>query len=77
MAAPDEYLSRQNNLTELLQQTELKKNEADQELTILIQKSASAEGELNTIRQKQSKVDESIRDTENKKSIAVLDLRDP
>jgi len=75
LAAPDEYLSRQNNLTELLQQTELKKNEADQELAILIQKSASAEGELNTIRQKQSKVDESIRDTENKKSIASLDLR--
>jgi len=75
LAAPDEYLSRQNNLTELLQQTELKKNEADQELAILIQKSASAEGELNTIRQKQSKVDESIRETENKKSIAALDLR--
>ncbi|MDA9082130.1 AAA family ATPase [Gammaproteobacteria bacterium] len=75
LAAPDEYLSRQNNLIELLQQTELKKNEADQELAILIQKSASAEGELNTIRQKQSKVDESIRDTENKKSIAALDLR--
>ena len=75
LAAPDEYLSRQNNLTELLQQTELKKNEADQELAILIQKSASAEGKLNTIRQKQSKVDESIRDTENKKSIAALDLR--
>ena len=75
LAAPDEYLSRQNNLTELLQQTELKKNEANQELAILIQKSASAEGELQTIRQKQSKVDESIRDTENKKSIAALDLR--
>ena len=75
LAAPDEYLSRQNNLTELLQQTGLKKNEADKELAILIQKSASAEGELNTIRQKQSKVDESIRDTENKKSIASLDLR--
>jgi len=75
LAAPDEYLSRQNNLTELLQQTELKKNEADRELAILIQKSASAEGELNTIRQTQSKVDESIRDTENKKSIAALDLR--
>ena len=75
LAAPDEYLSRQNNLTELLEQTELKKNEADQELAILIQKSASAEGDLNTIRQKQSKVDESIRETENKKSIAALDLR--
>jgi len=75
LAAPDEYLSRQNNLSELLQQTELKRKEADQDLAILIQKSASAEGELNTIRQKQSKVDESIRDTENKKSVAALDLR--
>ena len=75
LAAPDEYLSRQNNLTELLEQTELKKNEADEQLAILIQKSASAEGDLNTIRQKQSKVDESIRETENRKSIAALDLR--
>ena len=75
LAAPDEYLSRQNSLTELLEQTELKKNEADEQLAILIQKSASAEGDLNTIRQKQSKVDESIRETENKKSIAALDLR--
>ena len=75
LAAPDEYLSRQNNLTELLEQTELKKNEADEQLAILIQKSASAEGDLNTIRHKQSKVDESIRETENKKSIAALDLR--
>ena len=75
LAAPDEYLSRQNNLTELLEQTELKKNEADEQLAILIQKSASAEGDLNTIRQKQSKVDESIRETENSKSIAALDLR--
>ena len=75
LAAPDEYLSRQSNLSELLQQTELKRNQADQELAALVQKSASAEGELNTIRQKQSKVDESIRDSENKKSTAALDLR--
>ncbi|MDA9614631.1 AAA family ATPase [Pseudomonadota bacterium] len=75
LAAPDEYLSRQSNLSELLQQTELKRNQADQELAALVQKSASAEGELNTIRHKQSKVDESIRDSENKKSTAALDLR--
>ena len=54
LAAPDEYLSRQSNLSELLQQTELKRNQADQELAALAQKSASAEGELNTIRQKQA-----------------------
>jgi len=75
LAAPDEYLSRQNHLTELLEQTELKKIEVDKELSLLVEKSASAEAELNIIRQKQSKVDESIRESENKKSIASLDLR--
>jgi chromosome segregation protein len=75
LAAPDEYLSRQNHLTELLEQTELKKIEVDKELSVLVSKSASAEAELNIIRQKQSKVDESIRESENKKSIASLDLR--
>ena len=75
LAAPDEYLSRQNHLTELLEQTELKKIEVDRELSVLVEKSASAEAELNIIRQKQSKVDESIRESENKKSIASLDLR--
>jgi len=75
LAAPDEYLSRQNHLTELLEQTELKKIEVDKELSVLVSKSASAEAELNIIRQKQSKVDESIHESENKKSIASLDLR--
>ena len=75
LAAPDEYLSRQNHLSKLLEQTELKKAEVDKELSELVQKSATAESELNTIRQKQSKVDESIREAENKKSIASLDLR--
>ena len=75
LAAPDEYLSRQNHLSKLLEQTELKKAEVDKELSELVQKSATAESELNAIRQKQSKVDESIREAENKKSIASLDLR--
>ena len=75
LAAPDEYLSRQKHLTELLEQTELKKIDVSNELSLIIEKSASAEADLNTIRQKQSKVDESIRVSENKKSIASLDLR--
>ena len=75
LAAPDEYLSRQNTATELLQQTQEKKDQTQRDLSALIQKSSSAEAELNSIRQKQSKVDESIRDSENKKSVAALDLR--
>jgi len=75
LAAPDEYLSRQNHLAELLQQTDLKKEQADKELASLVQKSALAEAELTTIRQQQSRVDDSIRDSENKKSTAALDLR--
>ena len=75
LAAPDEYLSRQNNLAALLQQTDLKKEQADKELASLVQKSALAEAELTTIRQQQSRVDDSIRDSENKKSTAALDLR--
>ena len=75
LAAPDEYLSRQKHLTQLLEQTELKKLDVSNELSLMVEKSASAEADLNTIRQQQSKVDESIRESENKKSIAFLDLR--
>jgi len=75
LAAPDEYLSRQNNLSELLKQTTEKKLEVENELSSLIQRSSSAEAQLNKIRQTQSKVDESISESETKKSIAALDLR--
>ena len=75
LAAPEEYLSRQNNLSQLLVEAQERKIQIEKDLSSLVQKSSLAEAELNTIRQKQSKVDESIRDSENKKSIAVLDLR--
>ena len=75
LASPDEYLSRQNSLSSLLQRTHEKKLEVEKDLSELIQKSSEAEAELNAIRQKQLKVDESIRDSENKKSITALDLR--
>lgn len=75
LAAPEEYLSRQNNLSQLLAEAQEKKAQIEKDLSSLVQKSSLAEAELNVIRQKQSKVDESIRDFENKKSIAALDLR--
>jgi chromosome segregation protein len=75
LAAPDEYLSRQNNLSTLLEDTREKKTHAEKDLSDLIQRSSNAEAELNSIKQKQSRVDESIRESENKKSVAELDLR--
>jgi chromosome segregation protein len=75
LAAPDEYLSRQNNLSKLLEDTREKKTHAEKDLSDLIQRSSNAEAELNSIKQKQSRVDESIRESENKKSVAELDLR--
>ena len=75
LAAPEEYLSRQNNLSQLLAEAQERKAQIEKDLSSLVQKSSLAEAELNVIRQKQSKVDESIRDFENKKSIAALDLR--
>jgi chromosome segregation ATPase len=75
LAAPEEYLSRQNNLSQLLVEVQKKKIQIEKDLSSLVQKSSLAEAELNSIRQKQSVVDESIKDSENKKSIAALDLR--
>ena len=75
LAAPEEYLSRQNNLSQLLVEVQEKKIQIEKDLSSLVQKSSLAEAELNSIRQKQSVVDESIKDSENKKSIAALDLR--
>ena len=71
----NEYLLRQNEISEQLGQAKENKLKAENDLSTLIEKSSSAESELNSIRQKQSVVDASIRDVENKKSIAALDLR--
>ena len=71
----NEYLARQNALSELIQQTEEKKLQIEKDLSVVIEKSSASEAELNSIKQKQSKVDDSIRESENKKSIAALDLR--
>ena len=71
----NEYLQRQNEISEQLRKAKESKIEVENDLTELVKKSSNAESELNSIRQKQSLVDASIQDVENKKSIAALDLR--
>ena len=71
----NEYLVRQNEISEQLNQAKENKLKAESDLAELVEKSSTAESELNSIRQKQSVVDASIQDVENKKSIAALDLR--
>ena len=71
----NEYLLRQNEISDQLNQTRKSKSKSESDLEKLVQKSSIAESELNSIRQKQSVVDASIQDVENKKSIAALDLR--
>tara|TARA_B100001989_G_scaffold25121_1_gene15019 strand:- start:6105 stop:8228 length:2124 start_codon:yes stop_codon:yes gene_type:complete len=71
----NEYLHRQNEISEQLIQAKENKLKAENDLTGLVKKSSNAEAELNSIRQKQSIVDASIQEVENKKSIAALDLR--
>ena len=71
----NEYLLRQNEISEQLGQAKENKLKAENDLSVLVEKSSTAESELNSIRQKQSVVDASIQDVENKKSIAALDLR--
>ncbi len=71
----NEYLVRQNEISEQLNQAKENKLKAESDLAELVEKSSTAESELNSIRHKQSVVDVSIQDVENKKSIAALDLR--
>jgi len=71
----NEYLLRQNEISEQLAQAKGNKLKAETDLAALVEKSSTSESELNSIRQKQSVVDASIQDVENKKSIAALDLR--
>ena len=70
-----EYLNRQNEISESLDQANQNRTKAEVDLTDLVEKSSKAENYLNSIRQKQSIVDASIQEFENKKSVAALDLR--
>ena len=75
LASPEEYLERQNDLSNLIQEGESRKLELQKLMSELVEKSSNSEAILTDIRQKQSKFNESLRDLENKKSIVELDLK--
>lgn len=75
LASPDEYLDRQNELSETIKNSKDKKLEIQNIMSDLVNKSSNAESILLEIRQKQSRFNESMRELENKKSIAELDLK--
>ena len=75
LAAPEEYLSRENELKKLIEEAEIRKSEIQVIMDGLVEKSSQAESELTAIRQKQSQFNESLRDLENQKNVAELDLK--
>ena len=70
-----EYLSRQNDLEDQIANAEKLKKSIEDEMKDFVDKSSSAESVLVSLRQKQSKFNEELRELENKKSIADLDSR--
>ena len=71
----DEYLSRQNELEKQIINDENQKKFIENEMKDLAEKSSNAESILISLRQKQSKFNEQLRDFENKKSISSIDAR--
>ena len=71
----DEYLSRQNELEKQIINDENLKKSIENEMKDLAEKSSNAESILISLRQKQSKFNEQLRDFENKKSISDIDAR--
>ena len=71
----DEYLSRQNDLEEQIEEAEKLKGSIQDEMKDFVSKSSDAESILIALRQKQSKFNDELRDLENKKSIADLDSK--
>ena len=71
----DEYLSRQNELEKQIINDENLKKSIENEMKDLAEKSSNAESILISLRQKQSKFNEQLRDFENKKSISSIDAR--
>ena len=71
----EEYLSRQNDLEDQIANAEKLKKSIEDEMKDFVDESSSAESVLVSLRQKQSKFNEELRELENKKSIADLDSR--
>ena len=71
----EEYLSRQNDLEDQIKEAEHLKNAIQDEMKDFVIKSSDAEGILVSLRQKQSKFNDQLRELENKKAIAELDSK--
>ena len=71
----DEYLKRQNELEIQIQDDQKYKKVIEDEIKEFVDQSSKAESILITLRQKQSKFNDDLRELENKKSISDLDSR--
>ena len=71
----DEYLNRQNDLESQIQEAEQLKQSIEVEMKDFVSKSSDAESVLTSLRQKQSKFNDELRELENKKSLSDLDSR--
>ena len=71
----DEYLSRQSDLEGQISEAEKLKLSIENEMKEFVGKSSKAESILISLRQKQSKFNDELRELENNKSISDLDSR--
>ena len=71
----EEYSSRQNDLEDQIINAEKLKKSIEEEIKVFVDKSSSAESVLISLRQKQSKFNDELRELENKKSISALDAK--
>ena len=71
----EEYKSRESDLSEQINEAKKSKKSIQEEMKGFVSKSSEAESILITLRQKQSKFNEELRELENKKSIVELDIK--
>ncbi|MDA9024595.1 AAA family ATPase [Gammaproteobacteria bacterium] len=74
-ASPEEYKQRQSELESLINSAQLEKNSIESLMSELVQKSSESESVLLDIRQKQSHFNESLRELEGKKQLALVDVK--
>ena len=71
----EEYLSRESDLSHQINEAEKSKQSIQEEMEGFVSKSSEAESILISLRQKQSKFNDDLRELENKKSIVELDTK--
>jgi len=71
----EEYLSRESDLSHQINEAEKSKQSIQEEMEAFVSKSSEAESILISLRQKQSKFNDDLRELENKKSIVDLDTK--